>query len=300
MKRRGVGVFARSGYVAVPALGAIPVLRFEANALSALAANPRPTQIAMRAATFEFPEAAGTQPRRAVRRRAGQRRRLLRRRQQHGLPDALHHPGAHPDDAGDPVRKGSQPYRLKGAAEDVHVARQGDILFYRQPTLEPGRYTVEYALYDELSGQAGTGTLPLEVAARDPQALAMSSLVLVERAEAVPEDQRDPANPLYFGTTLVYPNLGTPVARSRRGSLVFYYTARAAGRPLRGRVELLQESRVVASREMAVPSADDAGRIQHANELPLDGVGAGPYELRVTLSDGRSSVVRSTAFTLQP
>ncbi len=299
VKRRGVGVFARSGYVAVPALGAIPVLRFEANALSALAANPRPTQIAMRAAAFEFPEAAG-------------RSRLALFVQVPGSGVAYFVDDNRTayqthftilarilDDAGDPVRKGSQPYRLKGAAEDVHVARQGDILFYRQPTLEPGRYTIEYALYDELSGQAGTGTLPLEVAARDPQALAMSSLVLVERAEAVPEDQRDPTNPLYFGTTLVYPNLGTPVARSRRGSLVFYYTARS-GRPLTGRAELLQDGRVVASRDGAVPAPDDSGRIQHANELPLDGVGAGPYELRVTLSDGRSSVVRSTAFTLQP
>ena len=51
---------ARSGYVAVPALGTVPVLRFESNALSALAATPRPTQIPLRAAAFEFPEADGT------------------------------------------------------------------------------------------------------------------------------------------------------------------------------------------------------------------------------------------------
>ena len=119
----------------------------------------------------------------------------------------------------------------------------------------------------------------------------MSSLLLVDRAEAVPPDQKDPTNPLYFGTTLIYPNLGTPVARSKRGSLVFFYTARAAGRPLTGRVELLQDQRVVASREMSVPAPDATGLVQHANELPLDDVGAGPYELRVTLSDGRTNVI---------
>jgi VWFA-related protein len=300
VKRRNVGVFARSGYVAVPALGTIPVLRFEANALSALAATPRPTQIAMRAAAFEFPEAEGRSrvalfvdvPGSGVAYFVDDNRTFY---QTHFtiLARIL-------DEAGEPVRKGSQPYRLKGAAQDVHVARQGDILFYRQPTLDPGRYTVEYALYDELSGQAGTGMLPIEVAPREPGTLAMSSLVLVERAEAVPEDQRDPLNPLYFGTTLIYPNLGTPVARSRRGSLVFYYAARGTGRPLAGRVELLQDGRAVASREMAVPAADASGRVQHANELPLDGVDAGPYELRVTLADGRSSVTRATRFVLQP
>ena len=55
---------------------------------------------------------------------------------------------------------------MTGPAKDVHVARQGDILFYRQPTLDAGHYTIDYALYDELSGQAGTGTLPLEVERR--------------------------------------------------------------------------------------------------------------------------------------
>jgi len=301
VERRKVEVFARSGYVATPALGTMPVLRFESNALAALAATPRPTQISMRAAAFEFPEPQGRSrvalfvdvPGSGVAYFVDDNRTAY---QTHFtiLARVL-------DAAGETVRKGSQPYRLTGAAKDVHVARQGDILFYRQPTLEPGRYTLEYALYDELSGQAGTGTLPIEVAPRDPGSLAMSSLVLVDRAEAVPADQKDPSNPLYFGTTLVYPHLGgSPVSRSKRGSLVFYYTARAGGRPLTGRVELLQDERVVASREMAVPAPDPTGLVQHANELPLDDIVAGPLELRVSLSDGRTSVKRSTAFRLQP
>ena len=204
------------------------------------------------------------------------------------------------DDKGETVRKGSQPYRMTGPAKDVHVARQGDILFYRQPTLEAGRYTIEYALYDELSGQAGTGALPLQVESRDPQALAMSTLVLVDHAEAVPDDQKDKANPLYLGTTLIYPNLGTPIVRSKRGSLVFFYTARGGRGALNGRVELVQDRQVVAGRALAPPTADAAGLVQQANELPLADIGAGPYELRVILTDGATSVTRSAAFTLLP
>ena len=37
----------------------------------------------------------------------------------------------------------------------------------------------------------------------------------------------------------------------------------------------------VATRELQVPPPDDTGLVQHANELPLDEVGAGPYKLRV-------------------
>jgi hypothetical protein len=166
--------------------------------------------------------------------------------------------------------------------------------------VDPGRYTIDYALYDELSGLAGTGSLPLAVPAHDRSALAVSDLILVDHAEAVPADQKDAHNPLYLGTTLIYPNLGTPVRRSQRGSLVFFYTARAGKRPLSGRVELLQDGRTLAARALTVPAADDTGRVQHANELPLDEIGAGPYELRVSVTDGKDTVTRAASFVLLP
>jgi hypothetical protein len=300
VKRRNVDVRARSGYVATPSLGAVPVLRFESNALAALAAAPRPAQIPIRASAFTFPEGDG-------------RARVTIFVKVPGSGVAYYVDDAKTawqthftilarvlDASGDVVRKGSQPYRLSGPAKDVHVARQGDILFYRQPTLDAGRYTIEYSLYDELSGQAGTGSLPLEVAAHDRSALAMSSLVIVDRAEAVPGTEKDPGNPLYLGNTLIYPNLGTPVARSARGSLVFYYTARAGKRPLTGRVEILQGGRVVATRSLEIPKADETGLVQHANELPLDEVDAGRSELRVTLADGDATATRTASFVLMP
>jgi VWFA-related protein len=300
VKRRGAEVRARSGYAAVAAMGTVPVLRFESNALSALAATPRPTQIPLRAASFQFPEADGTT-------------RVALYVQAPGSGIAYFVDDARTawqthftilarilDDTGEMIRKGSQPYRLTGPAKDVHVARQGDVLFYRQPTVEPGRYTIDYAIYDELSGQAGTGTLPLAIAARESGSLVMSDIVLVDHAEAVSPDQKDPRNPLYLDSTLIYPNLGTPIVRSARGSLVFFYTARAGRRPLTGRVELVQNGRAVARRALTVPAADDTGLVRHANELPLDEIGAGPYELRVSLSDGRETVARTAAFVLRP
>jgi len=57
---------------------------------------------------------------------------------------------------------------------------------------------------------------------------------------------------------------------------------------------------VVASRALAPPTADATGLVQQANELPLADIGAGPYELRLTLTDGATTVTRTTAFTLLP
>jgi hypothetical protein len=281
-------------------LGTVPILRFESNALSALAATPRPTQVPLRAASFQFPEADGTTRVALYVKVPGSGIAYFVDDNQTAWQTHFTILARIVDDKGETVRKGSQPYRMTGPAKDVHVARQGDILFYRQPTLEPGRYTIDYALYDELSGQAGTGTLPLSVEKREPSALAMSDVVLVDHAEAVPADQKDQRNPLYLGSALIYPNLGTPIVRSTRGSLVFFYTARADRRPLTGRVELLQDGRVLATRVLPVPHPDDTGLVQQANELPLDEIGAGPYELRVSLSDGRAAVSRIAAFVLRP
>lgn len=300
VKRRGAEVRARNGYVAVPALGTVPVLRFESNALSALSAKPRPTQVPLRSAAFQFPEADGTTRVALYVKAAGSGVAYFVDDNQTAWQTHFTILARIVDEKGETVRKGSQPYRLTGPAKDVHVARQGDILFYRQPTVDPGRYTIDYALYDELSGQAGTGALPLAVEKRETSALAMSDVVLVDHAEAVAADQKDSSNPLYLGSTLIYPNLGTPITRSKRGSLVFFYTARAAKRPLTGRVELVQHGRVLATRPLQVPPPDATGLVQHANELPLEEIGAGPYGLRVTLADGSSTVSRSTAFTLQP
>ena len=132
---------ARSGYVAVPALGTVPVLRFESNALSALATTPRPTQIPLRAAAFEFPEADGTTRVALFVKTPGSGVAYFVDDNQTAWQTHFTILARVVDEKGETVRKGSQPYRLTGPAKDVHVARQGDILFYRQPTVERGRAT---------------------------------------------------------------------------------------------------------------------------------------------------------------
>ena len=133
--------------------------------------------------------------------------------------------------------------------------------------------------------------MPLDVPRREKSALAMSGLVLVDHAEAVPAEQKDPTNPLYFGTTLIYPNLGTPVTRSKRGSLVFFYTARGGGASADRPGRAAAGRRVLAAKALAVPPADDTGLVQHANELPLDG------DRRRALRAARDAVRRGTTVT---
>jgi len=48
-----------------------------------------------------------------------------------------------------------------------------------------------------------------------------------------------------------------------------------------------------------LPEADASGRIQYLAALPLEKIPAGSYELRVTVTDGTTSVMRSANFKIE-
>jgi VWFA-related protein len=300
VKRKNVEVRARSGYNAVAGTGTIPTLQFETAALAALAATPRRTDIPIRAQALLTPTQA----------RPGQ------------LVIVVTVPGAGLtyyldqsktsyssdftiltqilDAQGHVVRKGSQPYRLTGPADRLEAARQGDVLFYRQPELPAGRYTLEYVVSDALGAKAGTGSIPLVVEPANAAEPMMSSLVIVGRAERVPEGERDPSNPLYVGDVLLYPNLGTPLSKSRDGKLSFFYTLFPRAATLRATLELVSGGRSVATLPLTLPAADASGRVQHFAQLPLAAVPVGSCTLRVTVGDGLSTITRDATFVLEP
>ena len=300
VKRRNVDVRARTGYYAVRGLGTIPTLHFETAALAALDEQPRPSAIPIRAQALQFPD----------------------RRDPGRVAIIVSAPADHVayyldrdktsywtnftiltrlmDDKGAVVRKGSQPYHLTGPAASLDRARAGDIVFYRQPSLPPGRYTLECVIHDALSTKAGAASMAIEVPALHDNPIGMSSLVLVRRMEPVPEPERDPRNPLYVGDRLVYPSTGDPLSKSRDRSLSFFYSVLAGNAPLRSRLELVTGGRAVANVPLTLPAPDADGRIQHLAQLPLGNLAEGDYDLRVTVDADGSSITRSAPFSVTP
>jgi hypothetical protein len=300
VKRRDVVVRARSGYSALPTLGAMPVLRFEANALAALASTPRPTAIRLDAGALRFPRPDGSTqvalvvslPASGVAYFVDDRRTSY---QTHFTILARI-----VDEHGEVVRKGSEPYRFGGPAEAVATARAGRILFYRQPRLPAGRYTVEYALYDELSGEAGTGAFPLVVDERVASSPVMSDVMLVERAERDGDEGRRRDNPLVFGDLLLYPNVTGVVRGAANRSLAFAYRAWVGARAVSAVLDLLRDGETVASLHLTPPQPDSDGWIAHAAQVPLQDLRPGRYELRISLRGDGVSLARATTFQLEP
>lgn len=303
VNRSNVDVQSRKGYFAVNAAMSSPVLEFEAPAVAAMTTGRAIAAIPLRAIGLNFPEANRPglvpvlvqAPAAAFTYAADQDKKnyntdfsmvvLIKDRSQKV------------------VRKMSQHYQLSGPFDKAETARRGDILFYREARLAPGTYTIQAAAYDAPSGKASVKTVEVEVPEADESGLRLSSVVLLDRVERLPAGEQKSANPLHFGEVLLYPNLGEPVRKSANWPLAFFvtaYTAKGTTEKPSLTIEILKEREAVGRTTGELPNPDAEGRIQYASTLSLDSFQPGVYELRVTVKDSRSSVSRSTPFTIEP
>ncbi|HEV2763063.1 MAG TPA: VWA domain-containing protein, partial [Pyrinomonadaceae bacterium] len=303
LRRPGLDVQARKGYYAINPAIASPVLSYEAPALALLGSARRADGPPLHAAAFNFPET--TRP---------------------GLvsvvvdipPGALTY-ATDPakktyqtdftvvalvkDEAQRVVRKLSNQYRLSGPVSQLEAARRGQILFYREAELAPGRYTLAVAAYDALSGKGSTSADDVEVVGGEPGRLRLSSLAIVKRAERLSEAEQKKPHPFHFNEALIYPAAGEPVRKSVEKQLPFFltvYTAAGARTAPQLTVEIQQRGRTLGRAALELPPPDAEGRIKYASSLPLDNLQPGDYELKVTADDGATRASRSERFTVRP
>jgi VWFA-related protein len=299
VKRSGLVVAARKGYFAVPDTGGAPVNTWEAPALGLAARRPVPNAFPLRAAALWFPATGKTSvvpvlvhlKTAPMTFEASQDEKTFK--SDFAIVVRFIGPQNHT------VRKVSQHYEMSGPIEELQRAKNSDVIFYREAELPPGVYTMETIAFDQPSGQGSIRYSTVEIPEIDPAKLAVSSLILVQRAEKVGADEpRD--GPLYMNDLLLYPNLGEPFSRAGK-EVGFYFTILAASgsrdRP-EAALELIQNGALLARVPLDLPAADSTGRIQQFGRLPVESIPPGTYELRVVVRQGADRVLRSTLFQL--
>ena len=299
--RPGAHVFARKGYRAIRTGRDIDTGSYEIPALALLDRTPLPNAFPVHAAGFSFPDPTkpgltpvlvqvGTD---TLRFRIDEQRSTYTGRV--AVVVRIR------DEQGREVQKLSQQYLLSGDSKEVEAAQKGEILFYREPNLAPGVYTMESIVFDAIAGHGSARVATLTVpAAATSNALGMSCLVLVGRFEDVNDSPsaRTNAAPLYVGHRLLYPNLGESIRKSAASELPFYFTLYGDASGVKAFVQLLSNGEPIA--EAPVQLAPAAGlRVQHVGRLPVGALPAGTYELRIRVTDGRQEISRAAFFTLQ-
>jgi hypothetical protein len=299
VKRPGVDVFSRKGYRAIRAGHMNDLNTYETPALQLLDRASLPNAFPVRAAGFTFPDPLrpGVSPVVVHFKTDVLKFNVDQARSTYNAQAIV--VVRIRDSAGTTVHKLSQQYLLSGDAKEMDAARMGDILFYREPDLAPGVYTVESIVFDALTNQGSARLSTLTVPALDPSGVGMSSLVLVHHTEEIKDANHATGTaPLFVGHTLMYPNVGEPITKATGDGLSFYFTLYGDSQGSQAKAELLKDGQVIAESPLALPPPT-SGRTQHVGRLPVDKLPAGTYELRITVTANAHALARSTFFTLQ-
>jgi hypothetical protein len=201
-----------------------------------------------------------------------------------------------------PVRKLSSQYLLSGPLDQIEAAKRGNILFYRETDLEPGRYAVDSIAYDATNNRSSVNHHELTVPDSDQTKLRISNLVVVAKAQKVSAADSQP-NPFRVGELMLFPNLGEPLHKaSSKGLSMFLtiYPPKGSTTAPKMSIELAQSGQPLGQLPVQLPAPDQNGRIQYTGIIPLDPFPPGEYELKATVSDGATKAVRTERFTVQP
>jgi VWFA-related protein len=302
INKPNIEVQSRKGYYAIESVGQLPVLDFEAPAIAAA------RHITASSGKFPFHGAAFSYP-------SDGRPGLTLFMAETALSSFKFVPSNDTktfnadfsivalvrDEAGQIIQKLSQHYPMSGPLTDLDNARKGDLLFYREAQLPPGKYKVELIAYDAASTSTSVSITPLDIAGADATKPRVSSVSILKRAERLTPEEQKRDQPFRFGELLVYPNLGEPIARSTTKQLAFFFTAwpaKGSNTPLQLTLEILQNKHDLGKISGALPQPDSQGQIKYASSIPLDKFQPGVFELKVTVTDGKNTVSRSTQFTV--
>jgi VWFA-related protein len=305
VRRPGMQVRARKGYFAVrPSTNVSPILTYEAPALAVLEQTPVPNAFPVRAMALRFPEPERTDLVPVIVNVATAGISFKPAADKKTYTSDFIVLVRFKDDAGAVFGKVSQHYQINGPIDMIDRATQGDVLFYREPVLFPGVFTMETVVYDALASKASVRVQTIDIPAVNAKQLRMSSLVAIRRTEKVPEADRIAGSPLYVGDQLLYPSMGEPFSKTSSKELPFYFVAypEAGGGAgeTKATLELLSNGKQVAQAPLELTRADDKGRIAQLGRIPIDALQPGAYELRVTLRQGQHSASRALTFKVTP
>ncbi len=302
VRRSDARVSARKGYFALRTEPGAPVLGFEAPAVAVLDRPRPPYDFPVRAISLRFPDAdrPGLAPVLVtVATSAVTFKEIPDRKLQSSdfivlvrLKDA----------SGTVLEKMSQRYEIQVPVDQAASSSTGEVLFYREPVLGAGVYTMETVVYDALSGKASVRLATVDVGETDPDALRLSSVVAVRRAEQVPEAQRVAGSPLYVGEQLLTPSMGEPFSKAATSELPFYfivYPAKAGSAPS-ATLSLVSSGKVLAEAPLELAAPDAKGRIPQVSRIPLASLAPGTYELRIAVKQGTQTAAQGLTFRLAP
>jgi hypothetical protein len=188
------------------------------------------------------------------------------------------------------VEKSVQDSPLEVPAAKYDALRRGNVFFTRTFRLEPGRYTLETVVTDELGKRTSVMKAAVNVP-KDRAPLELSSVTVVKKMEPVAAGALESDDPFRFGHTRIVPYVGEPALAKGDEVSLFFVVFPEAGTEASPELllEFLQEGAVVARSTPSLPAADEKGRIPYIATVPSTSFAPGRIEVRAVVKQGSRS-----------
>ncbi len=276
--RPGVKAQSRSGYFALPYIPGQTVFPYEVPMLSALSATPAPKAVSFRAAVKLFGDATGVAfdvPLKDMT--------MVRDSKTFRCDVAVL--GLFKDARGEIVKKVTRDAPVTNSLENLAATLAGHFIYTTHVALPPGKYTFEAAVLDRESDRLLTGVKKQSFIVPEPREFFVSSLTLVRKlsATAIPNTE----DPFEFSGGRVTPELNETVAGGKGASIGIYFVAQVPdNEAAKLAVDFLQDGKVVARIEPALPKPDAKGSIRFVAYVPIGILKPGDYEVSARLTQG--------------
>jgi VWFA-related protein len=312
LKRPGLTVQTRNGYIALPPEVQAILLSHEVPLFKALSATPLPKQVDYRAAAFRFRPGEGDDhsmvqcafhievPMENVAIRKNEAAKTFEARVAFLV--------LMKDPQGVIKRKISRDVPYSGPLDKLDQFRQGNIAYNEYFPLAPGRYVMESALVDRV-GEKLSAKRQVFLLAAQPPGVAISTLTLVRRVEpaglqeGTAEARAVKANdPFRFPGGKIIPALTTGIKGGSGATLAVYFSVflhqNSTEKPLLS-LEIVADGKQTAQAQPALPDADATGRIPFLATLPLDTLSPGTYQLVATVRQGQTVAREMLGFEVE-
>lgn len=202
------------------------------------------------------------------------------------------------DSRGKQVAKFSRLVPKVGPLKDLETEAANAVSLALDTRLSPGSYQLEAVGRDQVAGKSAVRTLDFSVPPLE-EGVAVSSLVLLERAEPVALGHLDPSDDLQFHGKSIIPDFDGTVNKHEDGDVRFYLVIYPnPGIPYRPQlgIEFSREGRIAGATQPRLPARNDRGNIAFIIEFSTKQFRPGNYVARAVVRQGDSQAESSVQF----
>jgi VWFA-related protein len=203
------------------------------------------------------------------------------------------------DESGTVVDHFGDDITRRGALETLDRNPAASLSFERHFVAAPGKYTLEVAVTDRLSGKTGARRSTFEIPDQG-KTLSVSDMVLVTKLNTIHEGEEDTLNPLRYEKSVVTPNVTGELPVGSKGISMFFMVHPDPASSETGTLEMQVIHDGKAGRRIPLPLNMNAGQlaVPYLASFGSGAIAPGRYEVKALFTQAGKTAEQSLSFSV--